>query len=373
MALCTTKPCLTKPRPLIGLLLACLLSLLLSVGCLGTPPQRKSQTAIPGIAAEQGTVAAQGTAAMPDAAAALGSVNVGVVEIPDVSGFRQVVAVSDPHGMFAPLTRLLSACKLITPAGHWLAERTLLIVVGDSIDKGPQSLEILDLWRTLSLEAPQQNSRIVVLLGNHEAEFLADPTRKKSAATREELEAKGLAVRDLLDPNSPRGRFLRAMPLAARVGKRWLFCHAGWVPDMPYPAFVAKAQSVLRAADYANDFLLNPDSILEKRDGGDGGKWWENPADVRELTVRLDRDGLYGVVFGHQPAAFGLEGAIGPYDPKDARLIKIDSGMAPDAGGHPGHLLLFTVPEELTHNTRPAHLFSSGFDDGHSELRTRPL
>jgi hypothetical protein len=328
-----------------------LVMLFLSIRLFGKPPQSRSHPV----------------------AEAQNSGNVGVVEIPDVSGFQQVVALSDPHGMADNLTHLLAACKLITSDGHWLADRTLLLVVGDSIDKGPQSLEVLDLWRTLSLEAPHNGSRIVVLLGNHEAEFLADPTNKKAATLRDELQSKGMDIRELIDPSRPRARFLRDMPLAARVGKHWLFCHAGWIPSMPYADFVAKAQSVLRAGDYGNDFLIGPESILEKRSGRDGQKWWEDDADVQDLEDRLTKDGLYGVVFGHQPEAFGLTGAIGPFSPKDVRLLKIDSGMAPEAGGYPGHLLQFTVPDELTHDKRPAHIFSSGFDPDHPELRTISL
>ncbi len=299
--------------------------------------------------------------------------NEGVVEIPDLSGFQQVVALSDPHGMADNLTHLLSACKLITPDGHWLADRTLLLVVGDSIDKGPKSLEVIDLWRTLSAEAPRTGSRVVVLLGNHEAEFLADPTNKKAAALRDEMLAQGRDMRELLDPSFPRGRFLREMPLAARIGSHWLFCHAGWIPRMPYADFVAKARMTLRAGDYGSDFLIGPDSILEKRASRDGQKWWEDPAEVRELEDRLTQDGLYGVVFGHQPEAFGLSGTIGPYNTTDARLIKIDSGMAPYAGANPGYLLRFTVPDELTHDKRPAHISASGFDSDSPELHNNTL
>ncbi len=305
--------------------------------------------------------------------AASDAANEGVVEIPDVSGFQQVVALSDPHGMGDNLVHLLAACKIITPDGHWLADRTLLIVVGDSIDKGPQSLEIIDLWRILSVEALKNGSRVVVLLGNHEAEFLADPENKKAATLRDELKEKGLDIHDVTDFRRPRAQFLRAMPLAARVGKHWLFCHAGWVPRMPYANFVTKAQAVLRSGDYGNDFLLDPDSILEKRADKDGRKWWESASEVQELESRLIADGLYGVVFGHQPDAFGLSGEIGPYSLSDARLIKIDSGMSPEAGAHPGHLLRFTVPDELTHDKRPAHIFSSGFEPDSPELRTVPL
>jgi hypothetical protein len=375
----------TKWRALAGIPLLLLLALpAVILGCTGKSYQENGYGETQAVAQKSGAADLQTVAGAQkkgdSESQATGSVpvsgnarNVGVVEIPDVSGFRQVVALSDPHGMFKNLTHLLSACKLTTSDSHWLADRTLLLVVGDSIDKGPQSLEVLDLWRTLSAEAPHNGSRVIVLLGNHEAEFLADSNTKKAATLRDELEAKGLDVRDLIDPARPRAQFLRSLPLAARVGKHWLFCHAGWIPRMPYADFVLKSQAVLRAGDYGNGFLIDPDSILEKRLSRDGDKWWESAAEVQDLKNRLTQDGLYGVVFGHQPEAFGLSGTIGAFDAQDARLIKIDSGMSPEAGAHPGHLLQFTVPDELTHDKRPAHIFSSGFDDGDPELRTQSL
>lgn len=349
---------LAKHRLLTVVPVVLLVTMLLSVGCLGKSPQAASRTAV-----KAESVSPKNS----------NSSSVGVAEIPDISGFRQVVALSDVHGMFENVTHLLAACKIITPDGHWLADRTLLIVTGDSIDKGAKPLEVIDLWRTLTTEAPLKGSRVVVLLGNHEAEFLAHPDEEKSAATRDELKAQGLDVSDLVDSAHPRARFLRSLPLAARVGKRWLFCHAGWIPDMPYSEFVAKAQAVLRAGDYSNPLLLAPDSILEKKTDEDGDKWWKNKSEVKELKSRLAQAGLYGVVFGHQPTAFGLEGTVGTDDTKDARLIKIDSGMAPEAGGHPGHLLLFTAPEELTHDKRPGHIFSAGFEAGSAQIRTLPI
>ena len=72
----------------------------------------------------------------------------------------------------------------------------------------------------------------------------------------------------------------------------------------------------------------------------------------------LSGDGLTGVVFGHQPEAFGLSGTVGPYSATDHRLVKIDSGMAPDAGAHPGCMLVFPKPQELTQDAPPAHMTS---------------
>ena len=104
---------------------------------------------------------------------------------------------------------------------------------------------------------------------------------------------------------------------------------------------------------------------MEKKFVGEGGnlelqdegaaKWWESEQEVGRLLVRLDQFGFTGVVFGHQPAAFGLKDAVGPYtDPEkhiaNYRLLKIDSGMATapydglQDGKQPrcaGHMLVF--------------------------------
>ena len=57
------------------------------------------------------------------------------------------------------------------------------------------------------------------------------------------------------------------------------------------------------------------------------------------------------MVFGHQPAALGVVNEIAAVDA--LRVIKIDSGMNPDVGGNPGHLLVFTNPVELKSLTAP--------------------
>ena len=261
-----------------------------------------------------------------------------VVEVSDASRFERILAISDVHGMIEPLSRLLQASKVIDASGQWVAGRTLLVVVGDSIDKGPDSLPVIDLWMRLQNQAPGAGGRLLHLLGNHEAEFLASPTREKSSLLRDELLRRGLTLADLTDPARPRGAFLRSLPLAARVG-RWLFCHAGWFPDLAWTGFAQKAKRVLDAQDYGHPFLAESDSILMAKN------WWKQ-AETRQLLVaRLQREGLFGVVQGHQPQAYGIKGRIGAVE--GGHLVKIDTGMAPSAGAHAGEILSIPVPSQL--------------------------
>lgn len=275
--------------------------------------------------------------------------NPGVVEIDEPSAYSRVVAVSDAHGMSVPLRALLKNGKITDDAGNWSAGATLLIITGDSIDKGPGSADVIDLWLALSGQAAASGGRVVHLLGNHEASFLADPEGEgKAQSFRDELKARGIPLEEFTEPGRPRADFLRSMPAAARVGK-WLFCHSGRPPDKPWDKFKAKAAEVLSAGNYGAGFFSKDDSILESAD------WWETEKGRKEAERRLDSNGLFGVVFGHRPKAFGAEGRCAAST--DRRLVKIDNGMAPASGGHGGSLLVFPKPEEMAAGT-PASLFS---------------
>jgi hypothetical protein len=279
---------------------------------------------------------------------AAGAQNPGIVQIQDPSAFSRVVALSDVHGMADNLMPLLRAGQIIDSQGRWAGGRTLLVVVGDNIDKGPKSLEVLDLWLSLTPQAKAAGGGIISLLGNHEAEFLASPSADaKASGLLAELQAHGLPLTNLTDPTQPRGAFLRQLPLAARVG-RWLFCHAGLYPAMAWPAFAQQAAQTLNANAYGDPFITGPNSILEAKD------WWQLPATRSSLEARLESMGDFGLVQGHQPKAYNIPNTIGAID--GGRLIKIDNGMAPEAGSNPGHLLVFTQPAQMNLDAYPAVL-----------------
>ena len=278
--------------------------------------------------------------------------NPGVVELDNVNGYTQVLALSDPHGMYTALTALLTAAKVVDGKGKWTAGRTLLIVCGDSIDKGPDSLPILELWMRLDPQAQANGGRLIVLLGNHEAEFLKDPANSKASTFVTELARARISPRDLAAGSDARGigKFLLRMPLAARIG-RFLFAHAGWYPDhVKWADFVARAKGTLIAGKYGDPFITGAHSILEEKEetppgSDDPEKWYDDPKLVKTLEARLSAVGLYGVIFGHQPHAFGFKTKIGAVD--NLRIIKIDTGMAPDADESAGEILRFRHPADL--------------------------
>jgi len=295
------------------------------------------------------------------------SANPGVIDIQDPSVYSQVVVISDVHGMYDQLLTLLRAGQIIDSNNNWIAKNSLLIVTGDSIDKGPKSIAVLNLWIKLQSDAAKYGSRLIHVLGNHEAEFLADPQNDaKAAALIQDMQNQTPAVllSDLTGTQNPLGVFIHNEPLAARVGL-WLFCHSGFYPDanptpdstntilstspnpMSWIDFSAKAQHVLASDQtqgdsktYRDPFLTGLTSILEAK------AWEKNNATLDPLLARISAIGLYGIVFGHQPTAFGIAGRSAAK--ADGHLIKIDNGMPPEGGGYPGSLLVFTTPSQMT-------------------------
>ncbi len=316
--------------------------------------------------------------------------NPGVVEVSSIAltSFKRVIALSDVHGMYQHVTQLLQGARVLDQGNHWRGGKTLLVITGDSIDKGPQSLEVLALWMRLQEDAPKQGGRVIVLLGNHEAELLANPIGDtKTKMLEEELSRQRLHITDLAEGKSgipilglPLRRyaaFLRSLPIAARLGD-WLFCHAGWVPPPTslltpvarWQALVEHEQTALRSGDYSALLRADGMELLERKEYPTGTKWWRTPEAFRTLEKRLHSYGLQGAIFGHCPLAFEIEDGIGYPSSKDHQLIKIDSGMAPEAGGFSGHLLLFPHPQELA-GTRATHALSISFE--HGQTITTPL
>src|SRR5712691_5984945 len=95
------------------------------------------------------------------------------------ASFDTLWAVSDVHGRLAELEQLLVAANLAAWDGAgslvWnpAQRRQLFVAVGDYIDGGPDGVGVVLLFDRLSIQAAAAGSRVVALLGNHDAAFLA--------------------------------------------------------------------------------------------------------------------------------------------------------------------------------------------------------
>ncbi len=271
--------------------------------------------------------------------------------------YDRLMAVSDIHGSLDRWMKLMKAQALITADSdrdgfHWnpAAKRVLLVVTGDSINKGPDSVRVILRLRDLQTDASQYQSRVIVLLGNHDADFLGDPKNETSKEMLKSAEGipdlqigKKLSGKDIAKGYI--GDFMRTMKVGAVVGS-WVFFHSGYLAtlgeklDSPAAAHAhavkvfSRMHAQLSAGQYYE--MNNPQiSVLSAHD------WYKKN---REATWNvLQSVGLTGMVIGHEPGALGLSGSLGINT--DRWLMKIDAGMNPEADDSEGFLLQCNVAE----------------------------
>lgn len=82
-------------------------------------------------------------------------------------GFR-IVAIGDLHGDFSHTLSILQMAKIIDSNQKWIAQDTILVQVGDEVDRGPDDRKILDFFDSLTDEAIKFGGHVYPLLGNHE-------------------------------------------------------------------------------------------------------------------------------------------------------------------------------------------------------------
>ena len=97
------------------------------------------------------------------------------------SDVERVVAIADIHGAYDAFEALLKRAELVDDALAWTGGATHLVIVGDVLDRGPESRSALDLIRKLEGQALATDGRVHLVLGNHEIMNLTGDLRYVSA------------------------------------------------------------------------------------------------------------------------------------------------------------------------------------------------
>ncbi|MCX7169345.1 MAG: symmetrical bis(5'-nucleosyl)-tetraphosphatase [Proteobacteria bacterium] len=169
-------------------------------------------------------------------------------------------AVGDIQGCFDALQRLLAKFAFDRRSDRlWL--------VGDLVNRGPQSLEVLRFVKSLGTEA-------ITVLGNHDLHLLMlaeDGARQRDDDTLEEV----LAAPDRDEMLA----WLRHQPLM-HVANGFAMVHAGLLPQWSIPqaqALAGEVEAALRASNYRN--------FLEHMRGSEPKTWQDDLTGWPRLRV----------------------------------------------------------------------------------------
>lgn len=161
-----------------------------------------------------------------------------------------IYAIGDVHGCLAELRA--AEQRIVADAAHVSAKRRIILCLGDLVDRGPQSADVLDHL----IGAPPAGFERLAICGNHDEtmlDFLDDPHGNMGwleFGGEQTLESYGIDLTRLSRHRSGTGGlgeiaratvpgahidFLRRLPVAVRFGDV-LFVHAGIRPGVPLEA-----------------------------------------------------------------------------------------------------------------------------------------
>lgn len=247
---------------------------------------------------------------------------------------ERIIAVSDIHGQFGLLVRLLRANGVIDDQGRWRAGNAHLVIAGDVFDRGPQVTESVWLLLQLQAQARAAGGDVHYLLGNHETMVLYGDTRYVNPKYVEIAKRLKRSVNGLYGRDTVIGEWLYLRPVLLRLGDT-VFMHGGISPEnlelaldiddtnATYRSSLGKSRDDVRANPVTARLFDGKRSPIWYRGYFDGQLETE---DVLALTNRL---GVARIVVGHTTLNHisSLHGG---------RVIAIDNGIK---RGESGELL----------------------------------
>ncbi len=93
----------------------------------------------------------------------------------------RIVAFSDVHGDYDAMVATLQGANVIDDALAWSGGTTNFVLVGDILDRGPDSRAAMDLLMRLEQESVPAGGKVHVLVGNHEIMNLIGDVRYVAA------------------------------------------------------------------------------------------------------------------------------------------------------------------------------------------------
>jgi len=246
----------------------------------------------------------------------------------------RIAALSDIHGQYDLLRRLLQANGITDARDRWHFGNGLLVVGGDVFDRGPRVTEAFWLLQQLQLQARRAGGDVLFLLGNHETMTLYDDLRYLNPKYAEVASRLGRSYPALYAADSVLGRWLRQAPAIARVGDT-LFVHGGMSPEFLATGIERdEANARYRASLGTPKAQVKADPRLAPLyDGKTSPIWYRGYFDGRASATDVDallrQLGVRRIVVGHTSMAH-----VGSYF--DGKVIAIDSSIK---RGESGELL----------------------------------
>jgi hypothetical protein len=300
---------------------------------------------------------------------------------------RRLVLIGDLNGHGGLFLKMLRGLRLVGKDGHWCGGKTVLVQMGDVLNRGPSPRVAMDLLMTLEPEAREAGGDVLWLLGNHEVlsvlgheayvtaeeylefateteletyfkertlfqyQFLGEhradgrvPPMTGLLKAWEEEHAPGKAeYRRAMGPSGRFGKMIRRLPIAVRFG-HLLLVHGGLSPRWAEQGLAEIGRAATRAWDQKPESYeaLDPHSVLRDPLGPLWHRFYCLASAERvqsDLREALRLVGATQMIVGHTRTDASPGGFAGkPHVRHKKRLIMTDVGLGDP--GEPGCVLV---------------------------------
>jgi hypothetical protein len=233
-----------------------------------------------------------------------------------------LVAIGDLHGDLDATRRSLRLAGAIGDSDHWTGGSLTVVQTGDTIDRGDEDREVLELLERLRVEASQAGGSLITLNGNHEVMNVASDFRYVSEASAAAFE---MGRAQAFAPAGPYARKLAEWPVIQQVGDS-LFVHGGVLPHhVRYGVDKINRETArwMRGEGPLPALMMQEDGPIWTRVYSTPGV----PSACVELAQALNALSAKRMIVGHTPQPSGINAAC------EGRVWRIDTGLSRYYGG----------------------------------------
>ena len=234
------------------------------------------------------------------------SLNIDETNVLEYQGDFTVAALSDFHGQYDLMLKLLMNNQIIDKNKNWAFGDGHFVITGDIFDRGDKVTEILWFLYDLEQQAKAAGGKIHLTLGNHEVMILNGNLRYLNAKYLTTSKKLNMPFEQLFSKNSILGNWLRSKSVLVKVNNN-LFAHGGFHPSL------AKENHSLEAINTAFKANLIKTELAKPREGwgkylhkSNGPIWYrgyfksgDEGASSQEIDLLLKHFDINHIIVGH--------------------------------------------------------------------------
>ncbi|NQX85378.1 MAG: metallophosphoesterase [Flavobacteriaceae bacterium] len=176
---------------------------------------------------------------------------------------QPIIAVSDIESGYKTFRDFLIANKVIDTNLNWIFDQGHLVLIGDFMDRGFSTTQVLWFIYKLEQDAKNQGGHVHFIIGNHELYNMQGKFKSASYKYYGIASILGKQHHDLYNDNSFLGKWLTSKNTLERINGH-LFAHGGIHPDFQnYDITIAQVNEINRA-NYRKSFFPKPEETVEQ-------------------------------------------------------------------------------------------------------------